>query len=94
MNKQKKDGYDNHVGGNGILGEWGVTINLRSKSGTAYKDIVTNVTAYDANNQIIYNKIHTIPYLPEGLGESIFFSTGKTEPTRVTINIVNATREK
>ncbi len=31
-----QDSDGNYVGGNGVLGEWGITISIRSKSGTEY----------------------------------------------------------
>jgi len=93
IEQTKLDEHGNHVGGTGVLGEWGVMLSIRSKSGTAYNNLKINVTAYDANNQQIYTKIHTIPHLPKGLGENIMFGTGKREPVKVNITVVNATPE-
>jgi hypothetical protein len=88
-----QDEYGNHVGGNGVLGEWGIMISVRSKSGTAYNNIQANVTSYDENNQVMASKIYTIPYLPKGLGEIIQFSS-KNKVDHVTMTIVNATPEE
>jgi len=88
-----QDANGNYVGGNGVLGEWGITVSVRSKSGTAYNNIQANITSYDENNQVMASKIYTIPYLPKGLGESIRFSS-KTKVDHVTMTIVNATPEK
>ncbi len=87
------DENGNHVGGNGVLGEWGIMVSVRSKSGTAYNNIQANITSYDENNQVMTSKIYTIPYLPKGLGETIQFSS-KTKVDHVTMTIVNATPEK
>ena len=85
-----QDSNGNYVGGNGVLGEWGITISIRSKSGTAYSNIKANVTSYDKNNQTITSKIYTVPYLPKDLGEEIYFSS-KKQVDHVTMSIINAT---
>jgi hypothetical protein len=85
-----QDADGNYVGGNGVLGEWGITINIRSKSGKAYSNITANVTSYDANNQTMNSKIYKVPYLPADLGEQINFSS-KKQVDHVTMTIINAT---
>jgi len=69
-----------------------ITINFRSKSGSGYSNIKTNVTGYDINNKIVYNKIHIIPYLEANYGQLIDFETKKSID-HVDMVVINATKE-
>jgi hypothetical protein len=93
MEQMIQNPNSNYAGGNGVLREWEVTIEIRSKSKTAYSNITANVTSYDANNQTIESKICNVPYLPSHQGEKINF-TSKKEVDHITMTIINATPSK
>ena len=84
-----QDANGNYIGGD-VLGEWTITVSIRSKSSTAYSNIKANITSYNKNNQVMASKIYTVPYLPKGLGQEITFKS-KKQVDHVTMGIVKAT---